>query len=57
MAHDLGRFATTRPDEVALRDDRVVLGWAEVDQTLIGWRVEMHDGVDDWDAWRAERGA
>jgi acyl-CoA synthetase (AMP-forming)/AMP-acid ligase II len=145
MAHDLGRFATTRPDEVALRDERVALGWAEVDHTLnraangllamalgddpriavlaensaetllahlaalvagvssvpvnfhlnadevayiladsgarvlfvgpetalvgveaarlagvdtvIGWRVEMHDSVDDWDAWLAASSA
>ena len=34
MALTASRLAVERPDEVALRDDRVALGWAEVDEAL-----------------------
>ncbi len=34
MALTAARLAVERPDEVALRDDRVALGWAEVDEAL-----------------------
>lgn len=34
MALNAARLATERPDEVALRDDLVALGWADVDDAL-----------------------